>query len=930
MRKNALTAALLGRLLIFILVLIVAGGCNNAKTNKSAYTIGFAQCVGSDLWRKTMLDEMKTELSLHPGVNFIYTDAENSSKKQVAQVMGMLQQGIDLLIISPNEAQPLTAVVEEAYNKGIPVIVIDRKTSSSLYTAYVGADNYQLGKMAGQYIGSTSKGPVELLEVMGLPGSSPAIERDRGFIDGLKKFSNVKIKSKIYGDWLKQNAETELWKAKDQLKEVNAVFAHNDMMASGAKNVINQLKLPSKIKVIGIDALPGSGGGLEMVNNKVLDASLVYPTGGKEAIVTAFKILNKEPFVRENILQSQVIDSSNVQLMKMQWSKINSQQNDILKQQALLEEQQSVYKSQQVVLNIIVISLVLAIVFGGLAFYSLVENRKINKSLEIKNNEILSQRNQLIEMSAKAEVATEARLNFFTNVSHEFRTPLTLMLSPLQDLLNNDKLAATAGKNIKMISQNAHRLLKLVNQLIDYRKIEFDKQRIKASENNLVEFIKDIVETFRLHAQKQNIRLYLVSQEKDIPVWFDAGMMDKVFFNLIANAIKFCNKDGKIKIVIHKEDNNYVHIDVEDNGIGMSEEDTTLIFNQFYQADNAPLTGSGIGLSLSREIVLLHHGHIDVKSQKWVGTTFTVSLPLGDKHLDAIEKTYYRNDWTDMDSRAEIYRADLEKVSERYTPEVFGQPKENSILIVEDNPDLLEYLVEKFSDTYEVYSADNGPAAVTKAYEKVPDLILSDVVLPGLSGKSLALKLKSDLRTSHIPIVLLTAQGSLEHQISGVQSMADLYITKPFNFDYLLANVQNLIKNRVILKEHFISDISSNEKLPVSKSLDKKFLNDFAGIVEQNLANDKFNVDDICKVIGISRVQLYRKVKALLGCSITDYILSRRLKKAKYLLNNERYTISEITYMVGFANANYFSTVFKANYGLTPTEFKKKNTIEQG
>jgi signal transduction histidine kinase/AraC-like DNA-binding protein len=909
---------------IFIssLIFLLFCGCNEAK-KKSAYTIGFSQCVGSDLWRKTMLEEMKTELSLHPGANFIYADAENNSNKQITQVKKMLNDGIDLLIISPNEAKPLTPVVEEAYNKGVPVIVIDRKTASSLYTAYVGADNYELGKMAGQYIGSTLKGPINLLEIMGLPGSSPAIERDRGFTDGIKKFPNIHIQTKVYGDWLKQNTEDQLWQVRNELPLVNAIFAHNDVMALGGREVLKKLRLSSGVKVIGVDALPGDGGGLQMVDDKTIDASLLYPTGGKEAIVTAFQILNKEPFLRENILQSQVIDGSNVQLMKMQWSKINSQQNDILKQQALLAEQESIYKSQQLVLNVIVISLVLAIVFGGLAFNSLVENRKINKSLELKNNEILLQRNKLMEMSAKAEAATEARLNFFTNVSHEFRTPLTLMLSPLQEMLNNEKMVSIAGKNVKLIHQNAYRLLKLVNQLIDYRKIEFDNQRIKASENNLIEFVRDVMESFRSYAQKQHIELTLTSTENNIPAWFDSEMLDKVFFNLISNAIKFCKEDGKINVLIHKQDSNYVRIDVNDNGIGMSAEETSLIFDQFYQADNSPITGSGIGLSLSKEIVLMHRGTIEVKSTKWKGTTFTVCLPLGDRHLEPREKNYQRNEWSDMAQRSKMYQVDLEKINNTNEKNPFSQPKEHSILIVEDNPDLLEYLVEKFSHFFEVYSADNGNSALTSAYEVVPDLILSDVVLPGLSGKNIAEKLKSDLRTSHIPIILLTAQGSLEHQISGVQSMADLYITKPFNFDYLMASVRNLIKNRIILKEHFTSDISSGEKLPLSKTIDKKFVNDFAGIVEQNLSNDKFNVDDICKIIGISRVQLYRKVKALFGCSITDYILNRRLKKAKYLLNNENFTISEISYMVGFSNPNYFSSVFKGKYGCSPSEFKK-------
>jgi signal transduction histidine kinase/AraC-like DNA-binding protein/CheY-like chemotaxis protein/ABC-type xylose transport system substrate-binding protein len=919
------------RNLFFFLCLIVLAislnGCKNEQ-KKSAYTIGFSQCVGSDLWRRTMLDEMKTELSLHPGARFVYADAENSSKKQIEQVKQMLKDGIDLLIISPNEAQPLTPVVEDAYDKGIPVIVTDRKTSSPQYTAFVGGNNYQLGKMAGEYLGAISKGNVNVLEIMGLPGSSPAIERDRGFSDGIKKFANVHITSRLYGDWLKENAENQLFKNKNGLAGVDFIFAHNDNMASGARQVLNKLKLNKKVKIIGVDALPGKDGGLQMVEHGIINASLLYPTGGKEAIVTAFHILNKEPFLRDNILQSVVIDSTNVQLMELQWNKINSQQGDIIKQQGLLAEQQSIYRGQQIVINIMVITLVLAIIFGGLAFYSLAENRKINKSLEAKNNEILLQRNQLIEMSAKAEAAAEARLNFFTNVSHEFRTPLTLMLSPLQDMLANEKLTAIAGRSVKMIHQNANRLLKLVNQLIDYRKLEFDKQNIKASENNIVDFIRDIMECFRFYAQKLNIQLSLVPQDAEIKVWFDPDMLDKVFFNLISNAIKFCTTEGRIKITIY-QDEQYVNVEVEDNGRGMSDEDSALVFNQFYQADNAPVTGSGIGLSLSKEIILFHHGQIDVKSQKWKGTTFIVSLPLGDSHLDLQKKSYSHGNWPDIADRAKIYQADVDKIYGGKELDTVIKQKEHSILIVEDNADLLQYLAEKLSDHFEIFVADNGNTAITQANQFIPDLIISDVVMPGLSGKELSQKLKSDIRTSHIPIILLTAQGSAENQISGMRSMSDLYITKPFDFGYLLASIQSLIKNRSLLKEHFISDISLPDKTPVSKNIDKKFLNDFSAIVEGNLANDKFSVDDISRLIGISRVQLYRKVKALLDCTVTDYIMNRRLKKAKYLLNNETYTIAEITYMIGFSNPNYFATVFKAHYGCTPSEFKKNkiNTL---
>lgn len=911
----------LNSIVLFLLLCFTLSGCEKQKEN-SVYNIGFSQCIGSDLWRKTMLEEIKMELSLHPGAKLTYADANGDSKLQAKQVGEMINKGIDILIISPNEAQPLTPIVEEAYNKGIPVIIIDRKTASSAYTAYVGADNFQIGKMAGEYAGEALKGKGNIVEVMGLPGSSPTIERQRGFSEGLKKYPGIKITNQVYGNWLKKNTEEQLIKIKNSLITVDAVFAHNDQMASGSRKVLNDLRLGRQIKVIGIDALPGQGGGLQMVSSKILTASVLYPTGGKEAISTAFKILNRESFSKENILQSLVIDSTNVDLMKLQWNKFSSQQKDIERQGSLLEEQKVLFKNQQTVLNITVITLVLSVVFGGLALYALLENRKINKNLEATNLEILDQRNQLIEMSGKAEAATEAKLNFFTNMSHEFRTPLTLILSPLEDLIQNDKIRSMAEKNLNLIHKNVYRLLRLINQLIDYRKIEHDKMLLSVSQNNIVAFLKDILESFQYSAKKKNIDIRLVTDAQEINVWFDANMLDKVIFNLLSNALKFTPANGIISAEI-THDSESVFLSIKDNGPGIAAEEIEHVFEYFYQAQTNSSKGSGLGLSLSKELMTLHHGDITVESTKWQGTKFSIRLQLGDAHFTEAEKQKGKVNKEALYEDAKIYTTGLNDTPEVRNQDALRTIKQESVLIIEDNNDLLNYLGNKFEEDYEVFLADTGDKGIMSAYEQVPDLIISDLVLPGSSGRSVTERLKSDIRTSHIPIILLSAHGSLEQQIHGMESMADAYIVKPFNYEYLAATVKSLLKNRSLLKSHYVSDISTSGKQPISKSLDKKFINDFAGIVEQNLSNENFSVDEISREIGISRVQLYRKVKALLDCSVTDYIMNRRLKKAKYLLINERYSIAEITYMVGFSSPNYFSTVFKSKYGMRPSEFKR-------
>lgn len=921
-RNKILASASLSLLLLLLACGSLISGCSDKKENKK-FVIGFSQCVASDNWRRTMLEEMKMELSLHPSAELIYRDADGNSDRQIKQVHEMLQK-IDLLIISPNEAHPLAAVVEEAYDRGIPVIVIDRKTSSSRYTAYVGANNYEIGRMAGDYIANAvlkRKGTVA--EVMGLPGSSPAIERTKGFADAIKKYPEIKISFQLYGNWIRQEARNRLYDHQKQLHHVDAIFAHNDVMAMAGKEVLDKLSLGKKIKIIGVDALPGKGAGLEFVTRQYLSASLLYPTGGKEAISTAFAILNNSSFARENILETVVIDSTNVELMNMQWSRIYHQQKDIERQQNLLEDQFKIYDNQRLVLNVIVIALVLVVIFGGLAFHSLLDNRKITKSLEQKNTEILSQRNQLIEMSARAEAATEMKLNFFTNISHEFRTPLTLILSPLEDLLKNEKLKALSGNNLNLINKNVFRLLKLVNQLIDYRKIEHQKFNLRASEGNMISFLRELIDHFKHTATKRNIDLQLLSSQHEIITWFDANILDKVIFNLLSNALKFTSDHGKILINIRKVDQQ-VEIRIEDNGVGMSDEVLKNIFAQFYQADSGSSRGSGLGLSLSKELIHLHRGTIGVRSEKWKGTTFTVMLPLGKDYLLEHEREEHQEKKVRLYDQLKIYTTELDTQLEIIHPEAFNPLKEQSILIIEDNDDLRNYLREKFEQHYEVFSAANFSNGIQEAFEKIPDLIISDVILPQGSGTELAHRLKNDFRSSHIPIILLTARGSLEQQINGIQSMADLYLTKPFNFDYLMANVENLIRNRGILKEHYISDISNTTtKKTAASQLDKKFINDFAGIVEHHLSDENFSVEDLCKLIGISRIQLYRKVKALLNCSISDYILNRRLQKAKYYLGREDHSIAEVSYMVGISSPTYFSTIFKSRYGISPSEFKK-------
>ena len=896
----------------------------NIKSDQRHYVIAFSQCTTGN-WRNIMMEEMKRELSFHPNITFISEQADGSTQRQIQQVKNLLKQHIDLLIISPNEAEPLRPIVEQAFNTGLPVIVVDRKISSPLYTAYVGGDNYEVGNMAGEYAVNLLNKKGKVLEFTLLPGSSPAIERTRGFADAIEGFSEVKLVAAVNGDVLKDSANPKLVDIIKANPDVDLVYAHNDFLALRLVELYKRIGLPMP-KLIGVDGLPGRGEGLDMVSNKQETATLLYPTGGEEAIRTAVKILNKEDFNHENNLRTTVIDSTNVRYMQMQANKMKSLQEAIERQQEGLVNLKTIYYNLRTFTYILVASLLISLVLSGLVFYALRENRKINQKLKLQNLEISDQKDQLEIMSAKARVANEAKVNFFTNISHEFRTPLTLILAPLEELSAGVKTNFNQNRNLNLIHKNVIRLLRLVNQLMDFRKIEVDKMRLKASENDLIFFVSEIIQSYQSIASQRKIDLRLITNERQLMVWFDVNMLDKVIFNLLSNTFKFTKDNGYVHVYVNKDETGKnVIIKVEDDGIGMSEDAVKNAFELFYQGEFENQKGSGLGLALSKELIKLHKGEISVRSEKWKGTSFVISLPLGNAHLEKIDLTDTATIPYILYEDEKVYTTDLKNEQNGSTEmEGLTKQREYSILLIEDNKDLRDFLKNRLQNEYEILEADNSQSGLQQAFDTVPDLIISDIVIPGKDGIKLVHIFKTDIRTSHIPIILLSGQTNIEQQIAGMKNMADVYITKPFNVQFLEQTIKSLIANRSKLKDHFTSELPSSLKSQTVGKIDRKFVSEFTAIIESNLANEQFTAEDISKIMGISRVQLYRKVKALLNINVNDYILNVRLQKAKYLLQHEESTISEIAYAVGFSSPAYFSTVFKSKFGVTPKAFREK------
>lgn len=916
--------------LLILSFLSVLSGCG-PKEKRPAFRIGFSQCSTAGPWRQAVLAGMQRELSFHPEVTLRMLDAQDDSRRQQAQIRELVREGVDLLIVSPYEAAPVTPAVEEAYRRGIPVVLLDRRITSQQYTAYVGGDNLEVGQTAARYGARLLGQRGNILEILGTPGSSATSERHLGFVQALQSYPGLRVVGQVTGDWTVRTPKPALKQALLAHPEVSLIFSHNDGMGHGAYEVCQELGLTKQVRIIGVDGLPGAGEGIDLVQRGLLSASILYSPGGEEAIRTALKILNKRPFKKENTLGTIVIDSTNVLTLQQQTDKTLSQQQDIERQQSLLHRLQATYASQQVVLNGLLATLLGAVVMGALAWNSARKNRqinhllalqnaendKINRQLVSQNEEISSQRNQLEVMAERARADTEAKLRFFTNFSHELRTPLTLILGPVEELLTNSPdLTSSQRQDLALVRRNTQRLLQLVNQLLDFRKIEVGKMAVRAMEGNLVAFVREIVDLFERPAQQRGVRLRFEAAEPVLSAWFDGNILDKVFFNLLSNALKFTPDGGLITISLQAADaGRALQVSISDTGRGISMQDQGHIFEWFYQGDQGAVAkGSGMGLALAQGLVRLHQGQLTFSSYPEQGSTFVVTLP---RVLPEELRAAFPAPTNFTLDEPEALPQDIELAEPLKEAD-----SEVVVLVIEDNAEVNDFLVRKLRGDFKVQSATDGHSGFRRATELIPDLIVCDVMMPGLSGLEVVAQLKADWRTSHIPVILLTARITAEQQVEGVQAGADLYLTKPFNPTLLLESVRTLLANRARQREHFRRQLSIDSGTVAPTTADQKFLADLTAIVEANLTRSDLTVEDIAHSLGISRMQLYRKVKAVLGTGVTDFIQRLRLTKARELLLDERLSITDVAYELGFSSPSYFSTSFKSHYQLSPSEFR--------
>ena len=882
--------------LLVWLTLIVLCGCTSSGKQKK-HVIGLSQCMLDDAWRQAMINDMRIEASNYDDVEIIIKDAQNNNETQIQQIRDLIRQKVDVLIISPYQSEPITAVAEEAYRAGIPTIITDRKVNTDQYTSFVGANNYEIGLAAGNYAANYLPPNAIILEIWGLTQTSPAQERHKGFVDALREREDLSFR-KIEGQWLVDTARMELRKL-EHPEQIDFVYAHNDMMAIAAREYFmawDSIR-GRELRIIGVDAVAGAG--LEAVEDGRINASFLYPTGGEQVIRTAMRIIQGEPVDKFIPLRTAPVDHQSARTLLLQADQLQKYRQRIEAQRSRIDGLSDRFYFLRNSLGVISL---LMIGFIALSIYAFYINRKMRQA-----------NRKLISLNAEMKEVTAQKLQFFTNVSHEVRTPLTLILAPLDRLIVSLRESPYAS-DLGLIQKNANRLLRVINQILDFRKVEGKQEKLAVREIDLVPFVGEIKSYFDSMASVRAIAYTFTSSIKQCTLWIDPDLLEKVFVNLLSNAFKFTPEGGSVRIELTEEEDR-VFIQVIDTGSGIQPGNLPHLFDRFYTEDRS--MGTGIGLHLVKEYIHMHGGEIRVESEPGQRTTFTVCLRKGKAHFED-------SDLMETSVSHQAYEAS--RLDDSETHKMLSKTYPYTILITEDDDEVRCFLERELSPHFKTRTAANGKDALRVLEEEEISLVVSDVMMPEMNGFELCRTIKSQLLFSHIPVILLTALTDERQRIFGITGGADDYIQKPFHTDYVKIKIIHLLQERQKLRERLLEKLRDN-KLLLSEpekveSIDDAFLRKFAEQIEAVYADPEYNVEKLSETLGLSRGHLHRKIKELTGTAPVEFLRTYRLNKATQLLRQNAYTVSEVAYRTGFSSPAYFSKCFKAVYGVTPTEYQ--------
>ena len=886
--------------------------CNSSK---KTYTIGVSQC-SEDNWRDKLNGELRDATYLHDNVKLHVVSANDNDKQQIGQINAFTDRGIDLLIVSPNQVNSVTPAVDRAYDKGIPVILFDRKTGSGKYTAFVGADNEKIGHTIGEHIATRLGGKGTVAEIRGLEGSSPAIERHRGFVEAIKNYPDIHLVAVEDGTWLQQSGAEALDKILAKGIVPDYVFAQNDRMAFGAWQTAKRHGLDKSIRFVGIDALPGKDGGIRLVLDGVLDASYIYPTRGDIVMQLALNILEGRPYERDNYMKAALVTKDNAETMLMQAEEMGHISGQLEKLNGRVDFFFTQYSHQKVYFILCAIILVLVIVAFAAFYLMVMARRRMERE------------------------AAEAKMSFFTDMSHDLRTPLTLIADPVERILDDENLTSRQRQMLGIVRRNAALLLKLVGEILDLRKIQGGKMEMTVTEFNLAAALRLWVDDFKPLAASGKVALSLEAGDV-LTVSADYYKVERICYNLISNALKYNKPGGTVTVKLAGRDGKAV-ITVADTGIGMSKGNAQRAFDKFFRAGSGG-GGTGVGLAIVKAFAELHGGSVSVNSTEGKGSEFTVELPLMAKTPDTHPSPPEGRE-SEMPSRE--WLNDVEHISV-HTEQGMSSPLPSGglgwvsgvdgvvsepdraavshplVLVVDDNAEVRQYVAQLLGGDYDVRQAADGKEGLDTALKTVPDLIVCDVMMPVMDGLEMCRRVKEATATSHVPVILLTSNAQENQRAEGYDCGADAYITKPFSSKVLLSRVRNLLENRKRLK-YVYATMEDGEEHAGADS-DRQFMDGFRRAVGEHLSDSSLSVETISSELGLSRVQMYRKVKQLTGQSPVEIIRVTRLKKAEHLLKSTKMTVSEISYDVGFSSPSYFSKCFKDYFGCQPGEMRETN-----
>lgn len=908
----------------FIFCILLQISCTNVHPNN--YIIGVSQCSEGS-WRDKLNKEMERELLLHEGVAMELRCAHDNNQTQIEDIQYFIDKKVDLLIISPFESEAITPAVTKAFEAGIPVVLFDRKVTGDKFTAYVGGDNYDVGNKLAEYIISNLPQGGKILEFMGQMDTSPAIQRHEGLKNGLKNNPEIEISASIDLHWKGEEAAAKVDSLLTLYPDTRIIAAHSDWMAWRAKERLDSIRPGNQILCIGVDGV--SEEGLTAIEQGRQDASVIYPTGGDIIMRTAIDILEGKPYRREILLKSHIVSSKEDAALSN--GLIRATEREVIKVQALQQRVDFYWKQNN--LETALLYTLLAFLTAALGLcYVLYRSYKyklvVNEHLKSQQITLVKQRDELLTMTHELEQATMAKLMFFTNISHDFRTPLTLIAAPIERVIQKASLGSEDNVLLKMAHRNIGVLLRLVNQILDFRKTDSGKMELHMKPANIREVISGWFESFGSLAEKKNISLVMEADDCNYISFIDVHKLERIFYNLVGNAFKYTPAGGTITVHLSRTDD-IITFKVMDTGSGIDVDKIQHIFENYYQVDSANYEGTGLGLALAKSFTELHGGTIKGENQAdGTGTVFTITLPVRAVQEDT-EIPILQNK---LNAETENLLNDEDSIQEDLT--VSDEEPKPIILVIDDNADIRVFLHMLLNEKYRVLRSVNGEDGFKKAKEVIPDAIICDVMMPVMDGLECCQLLKTDAATSHIPILMLTSCSMDEQRVQGLERGADVYLAKPFNSSVLLAQLESLLKNHIRVKDFYSKtplktisvsepDTKAKKESPRLSKYDEEFLQKLRQLVELHISDENYTVERLASDICLSRTQLFRKSKALTGESPVELLRNARLLKARDLFEAGEGPIAAVALKVGFTDPSYFTKCYKSRFGSTPSDRMK-------